>query len=228
MTSNRSPNLHQNSSLNLKSLKICKLLLLTVVAGFVFPSISFGAHTVVRTLEDRFWEAEPIFGTQLSVGATALDTNGISVGRLSDIHSNPIRVDLGFQFFHRAGILGIGPLIEYSPMTDGAFGWMWGGKVLYQLKYWAKQLVVPVAAYTVGQWFYRLKSGENSFFLAHGPLVGFWFDLGFIDQSNSVQLYSRTGISRVYFTVEAQHLGGTDEILRLNLTSLNFGFRMEI
>lgn len=146
-------------------------------------------------------------------------------------------IDLAFEFqpsfLQSIGVIGIGPRVGIYPIFGGgvtssvASIYSFGGQIRYQARYFRRQLIVPMAAYSLESFNYSFTTGQTGNFWAKGPTWGFWILLNTLDPESAADFYIDNGIARTYLVMESRILSGADSVVTFASASYYFGLRFE-
>jgi hypothetical protein len=151
--------------------------------------------------------------------------------------------DLAFEiqprFLQSIGILGLGPRIGIYPIFEGGVTssitsiYSLGGQIRYQARFFRRQFIVPMVAYSIENFNYRFTQGAGNIaaytgsFWAQGPIWGAWILLNSLDPGASADFYIDNGVARTYLVFESRILSATDPVVKFAGASYYLGLRFE-
>lgn len=171
---------------------------------------------------------------QLSGSTTGLGDQHLYVSESRPVQATPLAVQMELQPVRLLGLWGVGPSLEYfwtqksgKTAPDVTLAYNVGGHVRYQAQFSDTQALVPTVSYSFQYWKYQSVAGDGNF-LAQGPSVGLWVNLGFLDGLTARHLRNDYGITRSYLVFERRMITGADGLATLTGHSYNLGVRLEI
>jgi hypothetical protein len=139
-------------------------------------------------------------------------------------------VDLGLSF-------ALNPLLPVPNTYINRTAMMYtiGIQAKYQLRLYPGQPIVPVVGYYADRFNYYFAGSNNTgseikgTSYIHGPILGAWLLLNWIEPSTARDLWINTGPSRSYLTFEARWMRSTGtSSFSVNGISFFYGLRIEI
>ncbi len=153
-----------------------------------------------------------------------------------------LMVDYQPWFLQFAGAFDFGVTLALNPILSSSQNivdsvlsiYTLGLQARYQLRLFSWQPLVPVVGYFADNLFYSFQNPSGSGqaitgrALVHGPMVGVWLLLNWMEPSSARQFYINSGASRSYLTFEMRQMTTLDgKTLNVNGRSYLFGIRME-
>lgn len=177
----------------------------------------------------------PEWGIEFSTSPNAFGANALTVEQgTQPIWAFSLLGEYQPAFLQDIGVIGIGPAFNIYPAIGGTkftpnFASLvgLGGQIRYQARYFREQPVVPVVAYSLEEFKYVFDTGMSGWTLIHGPTVGLWVLLNFLESNSASYMYINNGVTRTYLIAEYRMMTGEDSNLTIHGGSYYFGLRFE-
>lgn len=135
----------------------------------------------------------------------------------------------------RFGAISVGGKFSLYPSSqkgqlglNGIQDWAVGSQLLYQARFFENQPLVPVFGYHADFRDHQLTEETSTLVFQHGPCLGGWLLLNFIDTELSRSFYRNSKVLRTYLTVEWRNQVAKNDEVVWNESQWEFGLRFEL